>query len=166
MEAILVIDDEAKLHRILEISLEGLGYNVRTASTGSEGIDIAKSSMPSLVITDMKMPGMSGMEVLQEIKKMDSEVPVIIMTAYGTVQSAVEAMKAGAIDYILKPFDISEMEMIVEKALDTVNYPKRTNNSDLSSTQNTASTISLGNLLPCRGSLISSIRLPRPKVWS
>jgi two-component system NtrC family response regulator len=73
--------------------------------------------MPSLVITDMKMPGMSGMEVLQEIKKVDEEVPIIIMTAYGTVQSAVEAMKSGAFDYILKPFDIAEMEVIVQRAL-------------------------------------------------
>lgn len=117
MEEILVIDDEKKMHRILQISLEGLGYEVTTASSGLEGVEMARSHMPSLVITDMKMPGMSGMEVLQEIKKMDEDVPVIIMTAYGTVESAVEAMKRGAYDYILKPFDIGEMEVIVDKAL-------------------------------------------------
>ncbi len=117
MEEILVIDDEKKMHRILQISLEGLGYRVTTASTGLEGVELARIRMPSLIITDMKMPGMSGMEVLQESKKIDDEVPVIIMTAYGTVQSAVEAMKAGACDYILKPFDITEMEVLVEKAL-------------------------------------------------
>lgn len=117
METILVIDDEKRMHRILQISLEGLGYSVISASSGLEGVELAKARMPSLVITDMKMPGMSGMEVLQEIKKMDEEVPIIIMTAYGTVQSAVEAMKTGAFDYILKPFDIAEMEVIVQRAL-------------------------------------------------
>jgi len=117
MEEILVIDDEKKMHRILQISLEGLGFHVIPASTGLEGIERAKTLTPSLVITDMKMPGMSGMEVLHEIKNIGEEIPVIIMTAYGTVQTAVEAMKAGAFDYILKPFDISEMEIIVEKAV-------------------------------------------------
>ncbi|MEK6777213.1 MAG: sigma-54 dependent transcriptional regulator [bacterium] len=117
MEEILVIDDEKKMHRILQISLEGLGFHVSSASTGLEGIELAKTRPPSLVITDMKMPGMSGMEVLHEIKNIGEEIPVIIMTAYGTVETAVEAMKAGAFDYILKPFDISEMEVVVEKAI-------------------------------------------------
>ncbi len=117
MEEVLVIDDEIKMHRILQIALEGIGCNVTTAGSGLEGVELARSRTPSIVITDMKMPGMSGMEVLQEIKKIDDQIPVIIMTAYGTVQTAVEAMKAGAFDYILKPFDISEMEVIVQQGL-------------------------------------------------
>ena len=117
MDEILVIDDEKKMHRILQLSLEGMGHSVTAASSGPEGVERARASLPSLVITDMKMPGMSGMEVLEEIKRLDPEIPVIIMTAYGTVESAVRAMKAGAFDYILKPFDIAEMEVLVEKAL-------------------------------------------------
>ncbi len=117
MEQVLVIDDEEKMHRILQLSLEGIGCRVLTASTGLEGLELARSRLPGLVITDMKMPGMSGMEVLQEVKALDEEIPVIIMTAYGTVQTAVDAMKTGAFDYILKPFDITEMEAIVKKAL-------------------------------------------------
>ncbi len=118
MEEILVIDDEKKMHRILQLSLEGIGCRVLTADSGLEGVELARDHLPSLVITDMKMPGMSGMEVLEEIKKIDEQIPVIIMTAYGTVQTAVDAMKAGAFDYILKPFDISEMEVITQKALE------------------------------------------------
>ncbi|NOY53068.1 MAG: sigma-54-dependent Fis family transcriptional regulator [Deltaproteobacteria bacterium] len=118
MEEILVIDDEKKMHRILQLALEGIGCRVRTAGTGMEGVDLARSRLPALVITDMKMPGMSGMDVLEEMKKIDDQVPVIIMTAYGTVQTAVDAMKAGAFDYILKPFDIAEMEVITRKALE------------------------------------------------
>jgi two-component system NtrC family response regulator len=117
MDEVLVIDDEQKMHRVLQISLEGIGCRVTTASSGLEGVEAARTHLPSLVITDMKMPGMSGTEVLAEIKELDDQIPVIIMTAYGTVQTAVEAMKAGAYDYILKPFDISEMEVIVQKAL-------------------------------------------------
>ncbi len=117
MEQVLVIDDEEKMHRILQLSLEGIGCRVLTASSGLEGLELARSRLPGLVITDMKMPGMSGMEVLQEVKALDEEIPVIIMTAYGTVQTAVDAMKTGAFDYILKPFDIAEMEAIVKKAL-------------------------------------------------
>lgn len=118
MEEILVIDDEKKMRRILQLALEGIGCQVRAAGSGMEGLDLARSRLPALVITDMKMPGMSGMDVLQEIKKIDDQVPVIIMTAYGTVQTAVDAMKTGAFDYILKPFDISEMEVITRKALE------------------------------------------------
>ncbi|MDX1764696.1 MAG: sigma-54 dependent transcriptional regulator [bacterium] len=117
MEEILVIDDEKRMHRILQLSLEALGHRVTAAASGLEGVELARTRLPSLVITDMKMPGMSGMEVLSAMKEMEEDVPVIIMTAYGTVETAVEAMKAGAFDYILKPFDISEMEVIVEKAL-------------------------------------------------
>jgi len=78
METILVIDDEKRMHRILQISLEGLGYSVISASSGLEGVELAKARMPSLVITDMKMPGMSGMEVLQEIKKSDGGILLFI----------------------------------------------------------------------------------------
>jgi DNA-binding NtrC family response regulator len=117
LEQVLVIDDEEKMHRILQLSLEGIGCSVLTASSGLEGLELARTRLPALVITDMKMPGMSGMEVLQEVKALDEQIPVIIMTAYGTVETAVEAMKAGAFDYILKPFDIAEMEVIVKKAL-------------------------------------------------
>ena len=117
MEEILVIDDERRMHRILQLSLEGLGYRVIAAASGLEGVELARTRLPSLVITDMKMPGMSGMEVLGEMKNIDDDMPVIIMTAYGTVETAVEAMKAGAFDYILKPFDIVEMEVIAQKAL-------------------------------------------------
>lgn len=115
---ILIVDDEIKMRRVLQISLEEEGYGIYEAKNGKDALEkLAKTSF-SLVIADMKMPGMSGVELLKKAKEADENIPFIIMTAYGTVQTAVEAMKSGAFDYILKPFDIDEMKITVSRALD------------------------------------------------
>ncbi len=92
-------------------------YSILTAQNGNEALDRVKESFPDLIIMDIKMPGRSGIEVLKEIKRIDPKSLVIIMTAYGTTETAIEAMKYGAYDYILKPFSILRMKELVEKAL-------------------------------------------------
>ena len=113
---ILIVDDEGRMQRLFEINL-GLRYAVLTCGDGTRALEILKNQKVSLLVTDMKMPGMSGLGLLQEVRKSAPELPVIIMTAYGTVESAVQAMKEGAADYILKPIKMDEMELLIEKTL-------------------------------------------------
>lgn len=114
---ILVIDDDSSLRRVLEYNLQEDGYEVQAASSGEEGLYLFGQSRPSLVITDMKMSGMDGLMVLKSIKERSPETLVIIITAFGTVDIAVEAMKAGAYDYITKPFNRDALKLTVKKAL-------------------------------------------------
>ncbi len=116
-EKIVVIDDEEKMRRVLQMSLSEQGYEVYLAESGEKGIEILKEKDAALVITDMRMPGINGIKVLEKAKEMDQDIPVILMTAYGTIETAVKAMKQGAYDYILKPFELEEMNVLVEKAL-------------------------------------------------
>jgi DNA-binding NtrC family response regulator len=114
---VLLIDDDTSLRRVLEYNLQEEGYDVRAASSGEEGLYLFGKSQPNLVITDMKMSGMDGLMVLKSIKERSPETLVIIITAFGTVDVAVEAMKAGAYDYITKPFNRDELKLTVKKAL-------------------------------------------------
>ena len=114
---ILVIDDDASLRRVLEYNLQQEGYEVLTASSGDEGLRLFATANPTLVITDMKMPGLDGLQVLKAVKEQSPETLVMIITAYGTVDVAVEAMKLGAYDYITKPFNRDELKLTVGKAL-------------------------------------------------
>jgi DNA-binding NtrC family response regulator len=114
---ILVIDDDTSLRRVLEYNLQEAGYHVLSAAGGEEGLRLFAEEAPVVVITDMKMPGMDGMQVLKGIKERSHETQVIMMTAFGTVDVAVEAMKAGAYDYITKPFNRDELRLTVAKAL-------------------------------------------------
>ncbi|MBV5339759.1 MAG: sigma-54-dependent Fis family transcriptional regulator [Deltaproteobacteria bacterium] len=114
---ILVIDDDASLRRVLEYNLQEVGYHVLSAASGEEGLQLFAEEAPVVVITDMKMPGVDGMQVLKGIKERSHETLVIMITAFGTVDVAVEAMKAGAYDYITKPFNRDEMLLTVAKAL-------------------------------------------------
>ena len=114
---IIIIDDDTSLRRVLEYNLQEAGYAVGTAASGEEGLRLFDEVSPALVITDMKMPGMDGMQVLKAIKERAPETLVIMITAFGTVDIAVEAMKAGAYDYITKPFNRDELRLTVAKAL-------------------------------------------------
>ena len=114
---ILVIDDDDSLRRVLEYNLQEEGYEVQAASSGEEGLYLFGKSQPDLVITDMNMSGMDGLMVLKSIKERSPETLVIIITAFGTVDVAVEAMKAGAYDYITKPFNRESLKLTVRKAL-------------------------------------------------
>ena len=117
---ILVIDDDASLRRVVEYNLQEAGYQVLSATGGEEGLRLFAEEYPALVITDMKMPGMDGMQVLKAVKERSPETLVIMITAFGTVDIAVDAMKAGAYDYITKPFNRDELRLTVAKALQFV----------------------------------------------
>ncbi len=116
METILIVDDEKNYPPILAAVLQEEGYETLTANSGQETLKIIRNSDVDLVLTDMKMPGMDGIELLEEIKSKDPDLPVIMMTAHGTVEKAVEAMQKGAYNYILKPFDNERMILYVKKA--------------------------------------------------
>lgn len=116
METILIVDDEKNYPPILAAVLQEEGYETLTANSGQETLKIIHNSDVDLVLTDMKMPGMDGIELLEEIKSKDPDLPVIMMTAHGTVEKAVEAMQKGAYSYILKPFDNERMILYVKKA--------------------------------------------------
>lgn len=118
MDSILVVDDEKNYLLVMEALLTGAGYEVLTAESGEAALDLIRQNDLDLVITDMKMPRLSGIDLLEQIKATYPDLPVIIMTAYGTVEQAVEAMKKGAFDYILKPFKNEEILVTIAKALD------------------------------------------------
>jgi len=117
METILVVDDEKNYPRILSAVLEEEGFETLTANSGHEALDILDNADIDLVLTDMKMPAMDGIELLEHIKSRDMDLPVIMMTAHGTVEKAVEAMQKGAYNYILKPFDNERLILYVKKAV-------------------------------------------------
>jgi two-component system, NtrC family, response regulator AtoC len=116
---ILVVDDEPNLRRVLSAQLMRDGYEVHTAEDGASGLAMLQEHHIDLVITDLKMPRMDGLELLRRALELDGELPVVMITAHGTVDNAVEALKTGAFDYITKPFDQGEVRIIVQKALRT-----------------------------------------------
>ena len=115
---ILVVEDEKSMRELLRILLEGEGYDVVSASDGLDGSSYIERDIFDLVITDIKMPGLDGFELLKKIKDISPETLVIMATAFGTSESAIEAMKLGAYDYINKPFNVDEIRLIVRKALE------------------------------------------------
>jgi len=115
--SLLLIDDDDSLRRVMEFSLTEAGHRVQTAASGEEGLRLFEKEFFDAVITDITMPGMSGMEVLAKVRQRDAHAPVIVITAYGTIESAVEAMKRGAFDYITKPVSRDELRLTVEKAV-------------------------------------------------
>jgi len=114
---ILVVDDEAKMRRILEMSLKGIGHQVEQAGDGEEALAAIDNAPFDLVLTDLRMPRMDGIALLRELRQRGEEVPVIVLTAYGTIETAVEAMKCGASDYIIRPFEMETVELAVNRAL-------------------------------------------------
>ncbi len=114
---ILIIDDESRMRRSLTMLLSDLMLDFLEAENGEEALRVWEHDNPDVVITDLKMPKLSGMDLLKEIKRRDPDVPVIVITAYGTIENAVEAMKEGAFDYITKPFDEKKILPCVDKAL-------------------------------------------------
>jgi DNA-binding NtrC family response regulator len=117
MAFILVVDDESKMRHILKIMLGLEGHNVEGAQDGETALAMVRERPYDLVISDIRMPGMDGLALLEHIQAMEVPCPVIIITAYATIDSAVEAMKKGAVDYITKPFEESHIKLTVEKAL-------------------------------------------------
>jgi len=116
---ILVVDDELNLRRVLRAQLERDGYDVHTAEDGEQALSLLREHHIDLVITDLRMPKVDGMELLRRIAATEEAPPVVMITAHGTVDTAVEALKTGAFDYITKPFDQDDVRTIVRKALRT-----------------------------------------------
>jgi len=117
MANILVVDDELSMREFLKILLEREGHETFTAADGAKAIDAFKKENFDLIISDIRMPGMGGLPLLEKIKEMDSSVPVILVTAYASPEDAVLAMKNGAFDYITKPFKVDEIKNIIKSAL-------------------------------------------------
>src|SRR3972149_999757 len=119
MNKILVVDDELNMQLVLSAMLKKEGFDVATASDGLQALKILKEEECAAVITDLKMPKLDGMGLLSETVKNYPVIPVIIITAYGTIATAVDALKKGAFDYITKPFDQEEFKNVIQKAVRT-----------------------------------------------
>ena len=120
MEKILIVDDEKNMRMILSKILKNAGYEIYQAESGKQALREVKKSSPDLVLLDLKLPDINGIEVLEKIKQHDNSIIVIMLTAYGDIKNAVEAMKLGAYDYLKKPFDNEEMILVIEKALENL----------------------------------------------
>jgi two-component system, NtrC family, response regulator AtoC len=114
---ILVVDNEAKMRRILELSLKSMGHEVEQAGDGQEALAKIEIGSFDLVLTDLRMPRLDGIGLLTALRDADNDIPVIVMTAYGTIETAVAAMKVGAADYVIRPFEMETIEMAVTRAL-------------------------------------------------
>jgi DNA-binding NtrC family response regulator len=114
--AILVIEDEEKYRRVIGLHLSSAGYEVKAAGTAEDGLKLAGDV--DLILTDLKLPGMDGLAFIEKIRAQNTHTPVIVMSAFGTIENAVEAMKKGAVDFIPKPFSLDHLTVVVEKALE------------------------------------------------
>ncbi len=122
MSTILIIDDDDQLRKSFEKLLAEEGYTVESAASGEAGVKSVREKSPDLVILDMRLPGMNGFETFKVINEIEPKLPVIIMTAYGTTETAIEATKMGAFDYLLKPFDIPDMLAVIGQALEASRF--------------------------------------------
>lgn len=113
---ILVVEDEDKLRRVIALHLGGEGWDVEEASSGEQAL--AKAAHAAFVLTDLKLPGLSGIDLLRALREKNARAPVVLMTAFGTIENAVEAMKEGAADFLLKPFSLEQLSAVLNKALE------------------------------------------------
>jgi len=113
---ILVVEDEEKLRRVIELHLTSAGFEVDKCGSAEEALQNADRA--DLIVTDLRLPGMNGLDLLSRVHRQNAQAPVVVMTAFGTVENAVEAMKAGAIDFLLKPFSLDHLMAVVHKALE------------------------------------------------
>jgi DNA-binding NtrC family response regulator len=118
MPSLLVIEDKDSMREMLSKTLEADGYEVETAKDGERGVERAKEKKYDVVLTDLKLPRMDGIEVLTTLKELDNDVAVILMTAYGTIEKAVEAMREGAFDFLTKPFDTDHLSVLIKRAME------------------------------------------------
>ncbi len=118
MSTILIIDDDDQLRKSFHKLLSEEGYTAEGAASGEAGLEIIQNQLPDLVIVDIRLPGINGLETFEAIHALEPKLPVIIMTAYGTTETAIEATKMGAFDYILKPFEIPDMLTVIKQALE------------------------------------------------
>ena len=118
MEKILIIDDEKSVLDMLNVVFKKEGYRVKASLSAQKALELIDKEDFDLILSDIRLPQISGMELLRQVKEKKPDIPVIMITAYGTIKQAVEALKAGAIDYVLKPFDVEELKIIVSQGLE------------------------------------------------
>jgi DNA-binding NtrC family response regulator len=118
MDKLLIIDDERSILDLLSVVFTKEGYQVETSLSASKALELIEKQDFDLVISDIKLPEMSGMEILRRVKKEKPELPFVMITAYGSIKQAVEALKAGALDYVVKPFDVEELKIVVAHGLE------------------------------------------------
>jgi len=115
---ILIVDDDEIFLRPLRRTLEAAGFDVLAAASGEDAIDLLKRDDVDLVVSDRRLPGIDGVELVRRIKAEHPDLAVVVMTAYGTIESAVEAMRLGALDYLVKPFEPAEALMVIRRAIE------------------------------------------------
>src|SRR5688500_19724021 len=118
MDKLLLIDDEADVQYSFRRIFDSPEIEIATASSGEEGLKLIPKFKPDLVMMDVRMGGLSGLETLRRLRQADAKLPVIIMTAYGTTQTAIEEMKLGAYDYVLKPFYVSNLKKLIVTSIE------------------------------------------------
>lgn len=118
MSTVLVVDDKEMLRDSVAVTLQRAGFTILAASSGSQALGLITSRRPDAVVTDLKMPGMTGVELVEKVREFDEDLPIVLMTAFGTVDTAVRAMKLGASDYITKPFEGDELVIAVKRSLE------------------------------------------------
>ena len=140
-QSVLIIDDEKDVHYSFRRLLEKEPLDIQSAESGNEGIRLARKSNPDLIVMDIRMGQQSGLDTLKELRQMNPKQVVIMMTAYGTSQTAIEAMKRGAYDYVLKPFDIPHLKALLSEALaaaramkQIVSFPTKLNAEEIRQT--------------------------------
>ncbi|HTT71179.1 MAG TPA: response regulator, partial [Anaeromyxobacteraceae bacterium] len=125
MSHVLIVDDELNIRRVLSAMLAREGYEVTAAADGEQALAVLQKTPVHVVVTDLVMPRLGGLELLAQITSEFPDVPVIVITAHGTVDSAVQALKAGAFDYITKPFEQEELKMVIAKASRAHEYERQ-----------------------------------------
>jgi len=126
MSTILIVDDDDQLRKSFHKLLSEEGYRVQSAASGEAGLELVKKQLPDLVIVDVRLPGMNGLKTFEAVHAIEPKLPVIIMTAYGTTETAIEATKMGAFDYVLKPFEIPAMLAVIKQALEAGRFMRST----------------------------------------
>src|SRR5579864_8944090 len=116
-DRLLLVEDKAELRQMLKLALSKAGFHVTEAADGLEGVRLVGSQPFSIVLTDLKLPGCSGLELLQKVLELDTGIPVVVMTAYGSIEDAVKAMKEGAYDFIQKPVDLEHLRLLLQRAV-------------------------------------------------
>ena len=125
MMKILVVDDEQSIRETLELFLQEKGFDVLTVEDGEKGLDAAEREQPDIVILDLRLPGLDGLEVLQRLKHHNKDISVIMITGYHDMESAIQAMKLGAFEYIHKPIDIDELNIAITKVEENLRLTSR-----------------------------------------
>ncbi|HKM55495.1 MAG TPA: response regulator, partial [Isosphaeraceae bacterium] len=120
MPVLLVIDDDEGVRYSFGQAFEGDGVQVLMAATGAEGLQVAREQAPDVIVLDLQLPDCSGLEVFRAIHELDPKKPVIFITAHGTSETAIEAMKSGAFEYLIKPVDLARLSQVINRALEAV----------------------------------------------